>query len=557
MRDWLLRHRVDLLALAGLVVIALAALAIRATGMATDRPYVYYPDEWTIAKPAMRMAASGDLNPHLYLYPLFLTYVETGIAAVFHFLTGVSLTIPPLTSKIAGLPSGSQADFPPSTFPYVLWGRRFVAFLAALTCVLVALAARSAARSKAASEPEKAAQPAAPTVAVAWLGGLVGAGFVAVAVLSVDFSRILTTDVPSAFFCGAVMAASVAAMSSSGRRRGSLFVLAGLSVGLATSTKYNAVVVAVVPALAYLAGAGSPSKLPRFVVSELRKPLPYLVVLASVVGFVIATPLILFDAADVLAGVGDQISVYNVVGHIGAEGNDVAFYVDYLWDTGFGPVLCLLSAGGLVWALIRHRSTDLVLAAFPIVYFILISLPVVRFERNLLPLVPFVALLAGRFVAEGLDLVRRRLADRSPALAAGVVVAALVALSAQPVAMAIADAQAATLPDTRTVSLDWVSANLPDDAAVIREAYTPQLPRSRYRVGYTLSLSDHSLDWYRSRGFQYAIASDAEYFRFLGAAQSPEAGFYRELFNMPVVYRASPGEGSRGPTVTIFDLKSS
>jgi hypothetical protein len=146
MRDWLLRHRVDLLALAGLVVIALAALAIRATGMATDRPYVYYPDEWTIAKPAMRMAASGDLNPHLYLYPLFLTYVETGIAAVFHFLTGVSLTIPPLTSKIAGLPSGSQADFPPSTFPYVLWGRRFVAFLAALTCVLVALAARSAAR---------------------------------------------------------------------------------------------------------------------------------------------------------------------------------------------------------------------------------------------------------------------------------------------------------------------------------------------------------------------------------------------------------------------------
>jgi hypothetical protein len=556
LREALQRHRMDVLAFAGLAAIALAGLVLRTTGMATDRPYVYYPDEWTIAKPAMRMAASGDLNPHLYLYPLFLTYVETGIAAVFHFLTGVSLTIPPLTSRIAGLPSGSQADFPPSLFPYVLWGRRFVAFLAVLTCVLVAVAARSAARARTPSEPGDVLPPASPTVPVAWLAGLVGAGFVAVAALSVDFSRVLTTDVPSAFFCAAVMASSVAAMMAGERRRSMLFLLAGLSVGLATSTKYNAVVVAIVPATAYMAGAESPGKLPRFILSELRSPLPYLIVLASVVGFVIATPLILFDAPDVLAGAGDQISTYNVIGHTGAEGNAVGFYVDYLWNTGLGPVLGVLAAAGIAWALVRHRPVDLVLAIFPVVYFILVSIPVVRFERNLLPLVPFVAVLAGRFVAETLELCCRRLAGRSPALGAAVVAASLVALSIQPVAMAIGDARTATLPDTRTVALRWATANLPEHAAVIREAYTPQLAATRYRVAYTLSLSDHSLDWYRSNGFEYAIASDAQYFRYLDGAHPEEAAFYDQLFRLPVVYRASPNDRARGPTVTVFDLTS-
>jgi hypothetical protein len=296
--------------------------------------------------------------------------------------------------------------------------------------------------------------------------------------------------------------------------------------------------------------------LPRAIVARFLSPLPYLMIAASFAGFVIATPMILLDWTEVIGGLNDQIVAYNLLGHVGAQGNDLTFYVDYLWTTGFGPELCLLAVGGIAWALVRRRAVDLVLVVFPVLYFLLVSLPVVRYERNLLPLVPFVALLVGRFVADVLIAVRGRIAARSPRVAMAAVAIALLALSAQPGLMAVDDAQAASLPDTRTVALDWVETNLPAGSTIIREAYTPQIPASQYRVAYTMALSDHSLEWYRARGFRYAIASSLLYYRYFQPG-TPQWAFYRELFRRPVVYQIDPSSSLAGPVVIILDLKPS
>ena len=98
----------------------------------------------------------------------------------------------------------------------------------------------------------------------------------AVAVLPVVNSRYLTTDVPSAFFCAAALAASLASISRSPDRTSDrMLILAGFMVGLAASSKYNAGVVAMVPALAYLTRAGSIRGIPGWLPGAVRSRTPY------------------------------------------------------------------------------------------------------------------------------------------------------------------------------------------------------------------------------------------------------------------------------------------
>jgi hypothetical protein len=230
------------------------------------------------------------------------------------------------------------------------------------------------------------------------------------------------------------------------------------------------------------------------------------------------------------------------------------FYVDYLWSTGFGPVLSSLVLAGLAWALIRRRPVDLCLASFAVLYFVLASLPVVRYERNLLPLVPFVALLAGRFAADVSLALAGWMRPRSPRLAIPAAAGLVALLALQPLAAAIGDTQRNGLPDTRTIARQWIDANLPDGSTIVREQYTPQPDTDRYHVGYLLTLSEHDVSWYREQGFRYAVASDRQYYRYLAPGYESEVAFYLELLSLPVVFSIDSSETAQGPRIDIVDL---
>ncbi len=514
---------------------------LRLSPITYDNPFVYHPDEWATAKPALYVAATGDLNPHLFIYPSFVPYAEAAVTEVVHAVSGRPMGTPAPTGY-AGLPARSVSDFDALLYPYVAWGRRLVATLGVLTALLVALAGRAAVRR---GQPGRA-----------WLAGLAGAGFVALAVLPLDHSRYLTTDVPSGFWTAAVMAATLASLSRPpGRTADRLLILACFLAGLAGSTKYNAATVAVVPALAYLARAGSLRALPGWLRGVILSPMPALMALAAVAGFVVATPYAVLDTGAVVAAVSDQANHYGVAGHLGAQGDSAQYYVGYLWKTGFGPVLSSLALAGIAWAFVRRSAADLITVAFTVAYFVFVSLPTARFERNLMPLVPFVALLAGRFAADAALALADRIRPHSRPLA-GVAAAGLVALLAlQPLAAAIDDTQRAGLPDTRTIARQWIGANLPDGSTIVRESYTPQPDTRRYRVGFLTTLSNHDLAWYRDQGFRYAIVSDREYFRYSAPGHEREAAFYQELLSLPVVFSIQGSATAQGPRIDIVDLQ--
>jgi hypothetical protein len=353
-----------------LAVIVIVALALRFAGLGWGQPFVYHPDEWVVANPAMDMVRTGSWNPGLFMYPSGLIYVERFIVAALHHIDPSVSLVTAATGGYAGLPWRGGSNALPEQFPYFYSGRAFVAMVGALMALPTYLAARSMSNA---------------------VGGIAAAVAIAVAPLVVLNSHYLTTDVPTAALMAVTLWLSLRAQNG-GRR---WLLAAGFAAGLAASTKYNGGLVVIVP-LAVLLTSCPPRQL-------LRRPTlttAGLIVLASMAGFVLLTPAVVFDASHVwTGGILYQFQAYSG-GHPGAEGTDNAIYfLRVLWgEGGLGPGLSVLAALGLLIAVIQHRRADLAVLSFVVAYYVLISVPPVRFSRNLLPLLPFLAVLAGRSV---------------------------------------------------------------------------------------------------------------------------------------------------------------
>ena len=213
-----------------------------------------------------------------------------------------------------------------------------------------------------------------------WLGqrayGLT-AGFVAAAATAVEtthvaYSRTAVTDVPLTLGVAVALALMV-----SGR-----IELAGLAVGLAASAKYPGILLLVPLAVAAwgawrrLAIAGG----------------------LALVAFAATSPYVLLHLGQ---AAGDAWRAYQVArgGWLGFEHDHTAAvaFVARIWD-GFGPAL-IIAGAGLVLALVHRKRADLVLAAFVLAYFAGLLTVDAHFDRYVLPLVPALGALAGRFRA--------------------------------------------------------------------------------------------------------------------------------------------------------------
>ncbi len=503
-----------------LVGIVIVALALRFVGLGWGRPFVYHPDEWVVAKPAMNMVRTGSWNPGLFTYPSGLIDVESFIVAVLHQLH-------PSVSLVTSTRLSSEAL--PEQFLFFYAGRAFVAVVGALMALPTYFAARSVSNA---------------------VGGIAAAVTIAVAPLAIVNSHYLTTDVPVAALAALTLCLSLRGLAG-GRR---WLVAAGFAAGLAASTKYNGGLVVIVPLVVLLTSCP-----PRQLLRRPSLTTAALIVLASIAGFVLLTPAALFDASQVwTGGILYQFQAYSG-GQLGAEGTDNSVYfLRVLWGGGgLGPGLAILAAFGLLIAVVQHRRADLAVLSFVVPYYVLLSLPPVRFDRNLLPLMPFLAVLAGRAVGWLVDFLtdHQRLLTaygrRIPSVAVGL---AIVAVAATP-SFAAAAARDRTFreTDTRTIALDWIERNIPRGASIAREGRTPQIPSSEYKVSVVWLLAEHPLEWYRAR-FDYVVASSGQFNTYVGV--EPQDAFYRSLLAEPIVLDLRPKPGQPGPRVVVIRLRA-
>lgn len=512
-----------------LAVILLFALVIRAYGTNYGLPYVYHPDEPAIVERALQIERSSDLNPHWFNYPTLYIYAQTLLIVILR----------PIVRAWAGW-RGITLDLLAWQGIIYQAGRLLTALIGTATVAVVYGIGRRLFNRRV---------------------GLWAAFILATTALHIEHSHYITTDVPAAFFVALCLYFAARALEDHPLR---YLMLSALMAGFAAGAKYNAGLVLVTTGVAFLATRRS--------WKELVDPALILVPLAALGGFLLSTPYALLDYDTFNKGVQAEIEHYRT-GHQGAEGSDNwRWFALYLYGEGMGHVLAAVTAASVLFALIRRTRRDLLLLLFPLLYYWLISAQRVRFARNMMPLLPFLAVLAARLVYAVLrDMAAHipwaHLRRPLPALMRGAAVLAVaVLLVSGPVRQQIRYDILLTQPDTRTIAKMWIEENIPTGARIAFEEYTPPLQFSwmpgtttkRYRADKYWRLSERPLDYYRQKPYDYVVVSSFMYGRyFVDRVSYPQdRRFYETLFTQWTLVKefTGPSAPMHNPVVRIYKV---
>ncbi len=430
-----------------LALVALAA-ALRLYGIEWGLPEAY--EEAAPLHKAWNMwgwgpAKSLDLNPRFFYYPSLVIYIQ-------FFVQGILYLGMRLFGEI-----DSAVDFQVlhivGKTPLFLAGRLSTALLGIAAVAYVFRLGRK--------------------IAGLWMA-VPAAFLLAINTLHVSKSQVIEVDVPLVFFTVLALWFIVNLLESPTRRS---YLLAGVSIGLATSSKYPGAFLGLSLIAAHLivrrerARSTGGSK-------KARREIPPWRLLALSIGvaaaaFLVTSPFIVLDFPTFWTHFSTE-RIHMEIGHFGLDESITwSFYLGALGRRILGwPAAAFTFAGFLYFAAYRRRPWALVLAAFFVPFLIAISSWSMRVDRYAMPLVPVALLVAGGAIAECAD-VRRTARVAAPWRLAAAALA--VPLLAAPILASYPDHLLRTGKDTRTEAREWIEANIPSGSFVATEMYGPEL----------------------------------------------------------------------------------
>jgi hypothetical protein len=412
--------------------------------------------------------------------------------------------------------------------------------------------------------------------------GLLSAGIFAVAFLPVFYSKLALNDVPTlAGICLALWGA--AGILRNGRRRD--YVWAGVGLGLACATKYTGGIVL----LAIVAAAGA-----QFAASGGKgAALRGIAIVAgvSLLAFVVANPYSVLDFPAFWEGLTHQSTASgDTAGKLGLTQDSGFAY--YLWTFGWGLgwIPLFFAIGGAVRLFVDERRLVWMLVP-PIVVFVLFMGSQERyFGRWLMPVFPFVCVLAAYAAIELADWLGRF----APALRPTFVAAAVVVLCGQGFVYSLHSGLVTSREDTRNIARDWMVLNVRAATKIVVEPVVPdqwaqdvgnpsptkngnrwnKYPLSRSLIdpetgarvpppGTVVNIEDFEkvlrpelLDLFEQKAYCWVVVGSTQRGR---AEVEPEAvphalAYYRELERRSkVAYEVSPYAKGEGPVAFNFD----
>jgi hypothetical protein len=225
-----------------------------------------------------------------------------------------------------------------------------------------------------------------------------------------------------------------------------------------------------------------------------------------------------------------------------------------------------MAVAGLVLGAVRAvrgpgRVRWTLAVVFPLVYFWFVSRQSLVFGRDLMPLVPFLCLLAATAVVSGVSLLRRFDIQRTArtALIAALTVAALLPPTLQAIAFNVNRSRTSTVEQAH----HWIVANVPHGSRVLIESNLLLLaPQSYKAVNVPRLVKDvRSAGDYRryvEQGFQYMVATAEGYGRSFAEPHrfGEEYAAYVALFEQSRERaRFAPSADHPGPEIRIFALE--
>ena len=384
--------------------ILLLALWLREPSVSSGLPYLYDEDEGHHFNRIVQMLKSGSFHPHYFLKPALHFYLRLPVTA-FAFLREVSAGgIRELHEVQTKNPFGlSGYEFTASHPRLVLYNRWFSVLLALGTIMLLLRIGTAIGRSAA---------------------GMFAALLLALAPGHLELSAQIGVDVLMTL---CVLLALFFTIEFC--RRGAFWriALGAVAAGLALAAKYNAVPVVAIPLLGWALHCGHCVRGGKEVPPPLLGATALLLIMG--VGFLLGAPYSLLALPEFLNGMAYEVWHYKLSNGAPTGLPQALFYLQWLGSHGIGWLPLAAGIAGLLALFWRadERTHGVLIAVFPVTYFALMSAQQVNFTRNMIVILPFLALAAGVLLEKALGVLPFK-GGRRGVTAVGL----LLALSCQP-----------------------------------------------------------------------------------------------------------------------------
>jgi 4-amino-4-deoxy-L-arabinose transferase-like glycosyltransferase len=499
-------RRASTLALVGIVLIA---LFLRLWGIGYDLPNIYHPDEPVAIDITQTMLKTGDLNPHFFHWPSLLFYVNL-LAYIPYYLVGKLLgAFQTLENILAPLRLGMgvvRTQMPSA----VLLGRLVSVSFGMGSVLLTWLIGKQ-------------------LTGRSWIG-LLAALMIAVSPTNVAYSRWITPDTIATFF---ILAAALASVYVYQQGKAWQYAVAGICIGFAASGKYNGALVLIMLLSAHFLRSGW---------KGLKDRRLYLALAISGLSFLITTPFVVLDWPEFLEGMKFNIQHYST-GHDGMEGDSLRWYLGHLWRTT--GLISIIATLAIAYGILTKSKGVILLSSFSLVYFVFISRLEVRNDRSILPLTPFLFLLASVLLVR---LYRKapKLESRTWRTASVIALSIVVLISVTIPAFSTVEVgfQRKPVNSVETARI-WIDDHLPSGAKVAIEAYAPFVDPQKFSVHFVGRMIDQAPDWYLDEGFEYIVFSQGMFGRYYDDPDryGSEIAQYDRIFERYSLLKTFAGDG--------------
>ena len=460
MRSMTARRFIPLMLLASVLV---ATLGLRVWGSEFGLPAYtrYHPDEHALVDRAARIVWTGDWNLGRFNYPPAYAYVQALGYAVY-FLYGVTQDLWQYVPEFV-VPNYYQV------------GRLLTALFGTLTVLVVYLIGRQVSGRRA---------------------GLLAATLLGGNYLHIIHSHYATFDVMVGFWAALTLLFSELIRS---RQETKWYLWAGLCAGFAGATKYNGAVAVVLPISAHMLSTAWGEW--GWFSGRL-----FLALGSFLFGFFGGNPFALGNLPDFLGGLATVLQHYGTQ-HPGFEGKANWRWYPSVFLTSADALWMIGGTLGLLILLLKEWRKGLLLVVFPVIYYLLVSRFIVRFERNMVPLLPFLAIGGGWLIDKGAGFLARKF-KHSEALSTFLAALGVALLICLPLVAGVSLDRTLSKTDHRELAGHWVEENIAEGSRIAIEHYSIPFDYEQYQVEDIIRASDHQLDWYLQEGFEFLIVSD-------------------------------------------------
>ncbi len=474
-----------------------------------------------------------DFSPSTFVYPAFTFYLQFIIQSV-HFLVGS------LIGAYHGADSFRQVwTTDPSAF--VVIGRITSILFDLGSIILAYLIGRRHLNTTA---------------------GIVAAVFVAVNPLHIQEAHWINVDTPLTFF---VLLTLYYAYRLAFERDRKWYIASGISIGLATATKYNGALLILLLLTAHVL----PAKSIKEAIRSLKSWSVLIACLLTALVFAASNPYIFLRFGD-FARSFSEVETHMAMGHLGLDKNTstVSYYFLESLPRSIGLPLLIICIISFTMLLLKRERRNFLLVSFPVYYLCTIGSWAMRADRYIFPIVPILLIICAIGMCQISELLFQRIGSATSRRSGRMKIPQQIITGVLAAILMVAPAYSTlkyqhqlSLPETQLATTRWIKQHLPPKSAIATGPFGIDLKNDDYLIldiPFNAGGTEKTFGFYDTRWYEdcdIVVTSDYDYGRYLEdpARFHDILKFYDTLRSKwSLVYSVTPGDSLRGPTFWLY-----